>query len=41
MLDDPTSPMIFKIAVDVVVIVVLEVVCGPLEARHRMGWVAG
>ena len=38
---DPASPMIFNIVVDVVVIVVLEVVCGPLEARHRMGWVAG
>ena len=29
---DPASPMVFNIVVDVVVIVVLEVVCGPQEA---------
>ena len=35
---DPTSSMIFNIVVDVVVTAVLEVVCGPQEARHGMGW---
>ena len=33
---NPTSPMIFYIVVDVVVRAVLEVVCRPQEARHRM-----
>ena len=38
---DPASPMIFNIGVDVVVRATLEVVCGPQEARHGMGWAAG
>ena len=37
---DPSSPMIFNIVVDAVLRAVLEVVCGPQEARHRMGWAA-
>ena len=32
--------MIFNIAVDTVVRAALEVVCGPQEARHGMGWAA-
>ena len=35
---NPASPMIFNIVVDAVVTAVLEVVCGPQEARHGMGW---
>ena len=38
---DPAFPMIFNIVVDAVMREVLEVVCGPQEARHRMSWVAG
>ena len=38
---DPSSPMIFNIVVEVVVRAMLEVVCGPQEARHGMGWEAG
>ena len=38
---DPTSPMIFNIVMDEVVRAVLEVVCGPHEVRHGMGWAAG
>ena len=37
----PASPMIFNIVVDAVSRAVLEVVCGPQEARHGMGWAAG
>ena len=33
--------MIFNILVDSVVKVTLEVVCGPQEAWHGMGWAAG
>ena len=33
--------MIFNTVVDVVVGAVLEVVCGPQEAQHGVGWVAG
>ena len=33
--------MIFNIVVDEVVRAVLELVCGPHEAWHGMGWVAG
>ena len=33
--------MIFNSVVDAVVREVLEVVCGPKEAQHGMGWVAG
>ena len=35
------SSMIFNIMVNTVVIVVLEIVCGPHEARHGMGWATG
>ena len=38
---DPTSLMIFNIVVDAVVRLVLDMVCGPQEAQHGMGWVAG
>ena len=38
---DPASPMIFNIVVDTVMRATLEVVCGPQEARHGMGWAAG
>ena len=38
---DPASPMIFNIVVDAVVRATLEVFCGPQEARHGVGWVAG
>ena len=37
----PAYPMIFNIIVDEVVKEVLEVVCGPQEARHGMVWAAG
>ena len=37
----PVSPMIFNIVVEAVVKATLEVVCGPQEARHGMGWSAG
>ena len=33
--------MIFNIVVYVVVYVVMEEVCIPQEAQHRMGWAAG
>ena len=33
--------MIFNIVVDTVVRATLEVVCGPQEAWHGMGWDAG
>ena len=33
--------MIFNIVVEAVVIETLEVVCGPQEARHGIGWVVG
>ena len=35
---NPASPMIFNIVVGEVVRAVLEVVCGPQEAQHVMGW---
>ena len=35
---DPASPMIFNIVVDVMVREVLDVVCGPQEAQHGLGW---
>ena len=38
---EPKSPMIFNIMVDAVVTAFLEVVCGPHEARHDMGWAEG
>ena len=38
---DPASPMICNIVVDVVVRAVLGAVCGPHEARHKMGWALG
>ena len=38
---DPAFPMVFNIMVDAVVIEVVEVVCGPQEARHGMGWSEG
>ena len=38
---DHVSPMIFNSVVDAVLRAVLEVVCGPQEARHGMGWAAG
>ena len=37
----PASPIIFNIVVGAVVRAVLGVVCGPYEARHRMGWASG
>ena len=37
----PASPIIFNIVVDVVVRAVLEVVCGPQESWHGMGWAVG
>ena len=40
-LGDPPSTMIFNIVVDVVVREVLDVVCGPQEAQHGLGWVSG
>ena len=38
---NPASTMIFNIVVDAVVRAVLEVVCGPQEAQHGMGWSEG
>ena len=38
---DPASPIIFKIVVDVVVRVVLDVVCGPQKDQNGLGWAAG
>ena len=38
---DPASPTILNIVVDAVVRAVLELVCGPYEARHRMVWASG
>ena len=38
---DLVSPIIFNIAADVVVRATLEVVCGPQESQHGMGWAAG
>ena len=38
---DPTSPMIFNIVVDAVVRVVLDVVYGPQEDQHSLGWADG
>ena len=38
---DPTSPMILNIVVGAVVWAVLDMVCGPQEAHHRLGWAAG
>ena len=38
---DPTSPIMFNIVVDAVVRDVLDVVCGPQEAQHSMGWDMG
>ena len=37
----PASTMIFNIMVDAVVRAVMDVVCGPQEAQHGLGWVAG
>ena len=34
-------PMIFNIVVDVVVLAVLDVICGPQEDQHVLGWAAG
>ena len=36
----PESPMIFNTVVDAVVWAVLDVVCGPQEAQHGLGWAA-
>ena len=33
--------MLFNIVVDAVARATLEVVCGPQEARHGMGWAVG
>ena len=33
--------MIFNIVVDAVLQAVLNVVCGPQEAQHGLGWAAG
>ena len=33
--------MIFDIVMDVVVRAVIDVICGPQEAQHGLGWVAG
>ena len=38
---DPAYPTIFNIMVDAVVQAVLDVVCGPQEAHHGLGWAAG
>ena len=38
---DPTSSMIFNIAVDEVLQEVMYVVCIPQEAQHGTGWSAG
>ena len=38
---DADSPIIFNIVVDAVVRVVIDVVCGPQEAQHGLGLVAG
>ena len=38
---DPASTMIFNIVVDAVVRAVLDMVCGPQEAQHGLGWAAG
>ena len=38
---DPTSPVIFNMVVDVLGRSVLEIVCRPQEAQHRMGWATG
>ena len=38
---EPESPMIFNIVVNAVVWAVLDVVCGPQEAQHGLGWAAG
>ena len=38
---EPAYSMIFNIVVDLGVRAFLEVVCGPQEARHGMGWAAG
>ena len=35
-----TSSMIFSIVMDAVMKAVLEVFCGPQEAKHGMGWAA-
>ena len=34
-------PMIFNIVVDAVARAVLELICGPQEVWHRMGWLTG
>ena len=33
--------MIFDIVMDVVVRAVIDVICGPQEAQHGLGWAAG
>ena len=38
---DPASPMVFNVAVDAVVRAFLDIVCGPQEAQHSLGWAAG
>ena len=38
---DPHSPILFNIVADTVVRATLELVCGPQEAWHGMGWTAG
>ena len=38
---DPASPTIFNIVVDAVVRVVLDVVYGPQEDQHSLGWADG
>ena len=38
---ESASPMIFNIVVDAVLQAVLNVVCGPQEAQHGLGWAAG
>ena len=41
MQENPTTPMIFNIVVDVVATTTLEVVYVSQEALHGMGWAAG
>ena len=38
---EPELSMIFNIVVNAVVWAVLDVVCGPQEAQHGLGWAAG
>ena len=38
---DPASPIVFNIVVDAVVRAVIDMVCGPQEVQHGLGWAAG